>query len=91
MGIASMAATVDDLILDLIEWVARIEHTYEETLEAWRTTCPRLTVWEDANDRGLITFEVANGRALVRPSAAGLSLLREKRPSTYDRLPPGAG
>jgi hypothetical protein len=82
-----MSDSVESLILDLIEWVARRERTYVETLDAWRTSCPRLTVWEDANDRGLLESEVLNGRTMVRPTAAGLSLLRERRPLSYAELP----
>ncbi len=45
-----MADTVvEALILDLLEWLAARERTYEEVLEAWRTSCPKLPVWEDAN------------------------------------------
>ena len=84
-----MADTVESLILDLIEWVARNEHTYDETFDAWRTSCPRLTIWEDANDRGLVTSEMANDRAVVRPTAAGLSLLKERRPTAYGQLQMG--
>jgi hypothetical protein len=82
-----MSDTVDNLILDLIEWVARNEHTHEETFAAWRTSCPRLTVWEDANERGLLTIEAAPDRALVRPSIAGLALLKQRRPEIYNQLP----
>jgi D-3-phosphoglycerate dehydrogenase len=45
---------VEALILDLLEWVTKRERTYEEVMEAWRTSCPRLPVWEEANDRGLV-------------------------------------
>lgn len=83
-----MTDTVENLILDLVEWLTQHEHTYDETFAAWRTTCPRLTVWEDANDRGLITVEVVAGRSLVRPTAAGYSLLRERRPAAYALLRP---
>jgi hypothetical protein len=69
---------VEPLILDLLEWLAGGERTYEEVMEAWRTSCPRLTVWEDANDRGLIATEHVNGRRLIRPSAAGLALLSQR-------------
>ena len=71
-----MSDTVDNLILDLIEWVSRKERTYLETMEAWRTSCPRLPVWEDANDRGLVTTV----GAYVRITPAGEALLREQRP-----------
>ena len=47
----------EPLILDLLEWLANGERTFEDAMGAWRTSCPRLTVWEDANDRGLIATE----------------------------------
>jgi hypothetical protein len=75
-----MTDTVENLILDLLEWVARKDRTYQETTDAWRTSCPKLPVWEDANDRALIEIVSANGRSLVRATPAGLALLREKRP-----------
>lgn len=63
---------VENLILDLLEWLAKRDRTYEETMDAWRTSCPKLQVWEDANDRGLITFDGSEGRNIVRltPSRA---------------------
>ena len=81
-----MSQTVENLILDLIEWLALKEHTYQETLEAWRTSCPRLSVWEDATDRGLVTSVSVDGRTLACPTAAGLALLRQRRRASYDRL-----
>jgi hypothetical protein len=74
-----MADTVENLILDLLEWVGQKERTYQETMEAWRTSCPRLPVWEDANDRGLLEAASTNGRSVVRATPAGLALLREQR------------
>jgi D-3-phosphoglycerate dehydrogenase len=72
---------VENLILDLLEWISKPqERTYEEVLDAWRTSCPRLPVWEDATDRRLVTTEVVDGRALVKPTAAGLAYLVEQRP-----------
>ena len=38
----------------LLEWIAYDERTYRETMEAWTTHCPRLTVWEDALTAGLV-------------------------------------
>ena len=67
------------LILDLLEWVARRERTYEETMDAWRTSCPRLPVWEDAHDRGLIATEHTASRSIVRLSPAGLNFLKAHR------------
>ena len=65
------ANTVDNLIVDLIEWVSLRERTYDETIEAWRTSCPRLPVWEEANDRGLIKRIREDGVAWIRVTPAG--------------------
>jgi len=45
---------VETLILDLLEWINREERTYAEVMDAWRTSCPRFPIWEEASDRGLI-------------------------------------
>lgn len=60
-----MSSTIEPLILDLVEWVAREPRAYDEVMDAWRTTCPRLTVWEDAVDRGLVRREVHPGAGLI--------------------------
>lgn len=49
-----MSDALDPLILDLVEWVSRQPRTYAEVMEAWRTSCPRLPVWEEANARGYV-------------------------------------
>ena len=81
-----MTDTVSNLVLDLVEWVERKERTYQETMDAWRTSCPRLPVWEDATERGFVETASANGRWLVRATPAGLALLREKRPHADEAL-----
>jgi hypothetical protein len=71
---------VDTLILDLLEWIGPNRRPYAEVLEAWRTSCPRFPVWEDANDRGFIARHHAPGRGtLVSVSAAGWQHLRKHR------------
>ena len=70
---------VEALILDLLEWVAKGERSYEDVIDTWRTSCPRLPVWEDANDRGLVREEEANGRCIVRITASGLALLERRK------------
>jgi D-3-phosphoglycerate dehydrogenase len=74
---------VDSLVLDLLEWIGPGARPRDEVLDAWRTSCPRLPVWEEANDRGLVVGLAAPGRGqLVSVSAAGWSLLREHRPAS---------
>ncbi len=76
-----MSQVVDSLILDLLEWLARRECTYEETMAAWRTSCPRLTVWEDATDQGLVYIRRESGRAIVCVTPEGLAHLHQHRPA----------
>lgn len=68
---------VEGLIVDLLLWLAKGERTYEEVMDAWRTSCPRLPIWEEANDRGLVTREHVNGLTIIRASNSGLALLEQ--------------
>jgi hypothetical protein len=45
------------LTLQVLAWVAEAPRTYAQAMEAWRSTCPRLSIWEDAILDGLVTFE----------------------------------
>jgi hypothetical protein len=71
----NMADTVEALILDLLDWLMVRERTCEEAIAAWRTSRPRLPVWEDASDRGLIAREEIGGRCVVRVTLSGRELL----------------
>jgi hypothetical protein len=68
-----MTDTLAPLVRDLLEWIAARPRTYSDVMDAWRTSCPRLTVWEDANDRGLFSDPQVNTRpgAVGRADAAG--------------------
>lgn len=66
------------LILDFLQWLAHRPREYDAAIEAWRTSCPRLTIWEDAHDRGLVARVEANGRRIVKITAAGHALLEER-------------
>ena len=46
--------TVERLLLDLVGWIAERPRAYVDVLDAWRTSCPRLPVWEEAVDRGYV-------------------------------------
>ena len=74
-----MADTVvESLILDLLDWLAKGNRSYEEVMDAWRTSCPRFPVWEEANDRGLVLREDVNGRCMVRVTPSGRALLAQR-------------
>jgi hypothetical protein len=70
-----MGQNLDPLILDLLEWIAREPRSYADVLEAWRTSCPRLTVWEDCIDRGYAMREQQRGRVMVELTAVGRDFL----------------
>ena len=72
-------AVLEALILQLVEWISERGQTYESVMSAWRTSCPRLPVWEEANDRGLIQTEELNRQLMVRITPAGLEFLKRKK------------
>lgn len=61
-----MNSVIEPLVLDLVRWCASADRAYDEVLDAWRTSCPRLMVWEEA---------VAQGLLETRPAAAGLAVV----------------
>jgi hypothetical protein len=75
-----VADALDALILDLLEWLGPAPRPYDEVMEAWRTSCPRLPIWEDAVDRGFVLRRHVPGQgALIAVSPAGADHLRRHR------------
>jgi D-3-phosphoglycerate dehydrogenase len=75
-----VADPVEALILDLLEWLDAAPRPYEEVMDAWRTSCPRLPVWEETSDRGFVVRRgAAQGGVLVSVSEAGRAHLRLHR------------
>lgn len=75
-----MTDPVEPLVLDLLEWIGRTPRSYAEVMEVWRTSCPRLPVWEDANARGFIDRRHEAGCAAhVALSPAGAAYLDAHR------------
>ena len=67
----------ESLVLDLVEWVAQKPKPMDVVLDAWRTSCPRLPVWEDAVDSGYIIRTYVEGEGVtVSVSQDGLTFLR---------------
>ena len=74
-----MTETIEPLIADLVEWVSKSPRSYGEVMDVWRTSCPRLTVWEDAVDRGYLVRErVGGGSIAVRVTPEGRKFLAER-------------
>ena len=79
---AALDLSTHALILDLLAWLAAGPRAYTEVMEVWRTSCPRLPIWEDAIDAGLVVRRAPdNERAVVELTAAGRALLAETRPA----------
>lgn len=55
-GLSGIApdASINPLVFDLLEWLAISPRPYAEVMDVWRTSCPRLTIWEDAVDLGFV-------------------------------------
>jgi len=57
--------------------VAKQERTYTELMAAWRTSCPKFSIWEEAIDRGLVQREKKNGDTVVDLTAKGYTFLKQ--------------
>ena len=75
-----MTDPVDALVLDLLEWIGRTPRPYADVMAAWRTSCPRLPVWEEANAHGFLAQEHRPGvGSFVALSPAGRAWLGQHR------------
>jgi hypothetical protein len=75
-----MSDPVHVLLLDLLEWLNRTHRSYEDTMDSWRTSCPKLAVWEEAVDRGFVAIDKGHGVSAVRLTPSGRSFLNDFRP-----------
>ena len=73
-----MDSAVETLLLDLLEWLTNSPRTYDEVMDAWRTSCPKLPIWEEANDWGLVAREAIDGLCIVRITVLGLAFLCQR-------------
>ena len=65
------------LTQQFLAWVGEAPRSYADT-EAWRRSCPHLSIWEDAIADGLVRFEndssMKNSRIVL--TARGRSFLK---------------
>jgi hypothetical protein len=73
----STTAATDALTRQFLAWIAARPRSYAEAIDAWRTTCPRLTIWEDAVSDGLVRVNGGGRRdqATVTITERGRALL----------------
>lgn len=74
------AITNKALVLDLLEWLGAGSRPYGEVMDAWRTSCPRLPIWEDAIDSGFVACERDGAGTVVRVTPRGRAFLGAERP-----------
>jgi hypothetical protein len=70
-----MSDPVEDLLLDLIGWIAEAPRPYGDVMDAWRTSCPRLPIWEEAVDRGYVRRVATANGATIHATTAGTRYL----------------
>jgi hypothetical protein len=63
---------IDAPTLELLTWVTARPRAYEEVVEAWKSNCPRLAVWDDAVTAGLVVAS-RDRVALTERGAAALA------------------
>lgn len=65
------------LVIQLMEWLVAQPRTYSETMAAWRTSCPKLAIWEDAGEAKLIDYD-ANKSQFVRITKIGAEYYKQE-------------
>ena len=75
-----MPESVSLLMLQFLDWISSRPRTYTEAMEAWRTSCPRLSIWEDALIDGLIQIDGGSSKqAVVVLTPRGKAILDASR------------
>ena len=81
-------AITDPLVLDLVEWVSHESRRDGDVIDVWRSSCPRLTVWEEAVERGLVERRSTAAGTFVVLTPRGRSALAAE--GRLDRRGPAA-
>ena len=73
----------DLLMIEFLAWLSTRRRTYSEAMNAWQSTCPRHTIWEDAIIDGYIAI---NRQEMLQDpevalTASGLALLNGRNGS----------
>src|SRR5260370_11557400 len=64
-GENGMTDAADPLVLDFVAWIAREPRVYSEVVATWKTSCPRLTIWEDAAHQGYVAPQTIAGFGMI--------------------------
>jgi D-3-phosphoglycerate dehydrogenase len=74
-GAGTMSEVVELLLRDFLLWLNQQGRPYDDVMDAWRTSCPRLPVWEEANERGFLTRRRTAGEVMIAVSPTGRDFL----------------
>jgi hypothetical protein len=77
--------TFSPLTREFLAWIASGPRTYSETMETWRTSCPRQTIWKDALADCLNQIESGRGRPMSQVLVALTSRGRAALAKTINR------
>jgi hypothetical protein len=89
-GRVRLGDPVQSLILDLLEWIAPRPRPYSEVIEVWRTSCPRLPVWEEVTERAFVELRSQeSGPLLVYLTSRGREFLDRHRGIEHARTEQG--
>jgi hypothetical protein len=72
----AMSDSPNLIMIQFLSWVADRPRTYAQTMDAWRTSCPRLSVWEDAVIEDLVRID-GNGARVVALTKRGAAVLQK--------------
>jgi hypothetical protein len=72
------------IMIQFLAWLADRPRNYAQTMEAWRSSCPRLSVWEDAIIGGLIRID-NNANRSVRLTPRGSAVLAQAQIQTAEQ------
>jgi hypothetical protein len=75
-----MEAQPSLIMIQFLDWIADRPRRHADVMEAWRSSCPRFPVWEDARADGLVRqYGGENGDRRVELTERGrLALERAK-------------
>ena len=62
-------------MLEFLRWVAARRRSYVDAMEAWQTSCPRFSVWEDASIAGYITLQQHTDEVVVSLTPEGAAVV----------------
>ena len=62
----SPSGAAESLTRDFLTWLTAAPRTYAEAREAWLTSCPRFSIWEDALTADLIQVVPTPGEPHTR-------------------------